>query len=71
MIKKIGCIILFNTAFVHQLHEIIFINFPKLLSVYIGVYSDEDRQHIEQIASKFKVKIRIFDAKTVDIWGRK
>jgi hypothetical protein len=45
--------------------------FPKLLSVYIGVYSDEDRQHIEQIASKFKVKIRIFDAKTVDIWGRK
>lgn len=44
--------------------------FPKLLSVYIGVYSDQNRQHIEQIESKFKVKVRIFDARTVDVWGR-
>jgi len=45
--------------------------FPKLLSVYIGVYSDQSRKHIEQIEFKFKVKVRIFDAKTVDVWGRK
>lgn len=45
--------------------------FPKLLSVYIGVYSDQSRKHIEKIQSKFKVKVRIFDAKTVDVWGRK
>ena len=44
--------------------------FPKLLSVYIGVYSDQDRQYIEQIEPKFKTKVRIFDAKTVDVWGR-
>lgn len=45
--------------------------FPKLVSVYIGVYSDQSRKHIEQIKSKFKVKVRVFDAKTVDVWGRK
>ena len=44
--------------------------FPKLLSVYIGVYSDQDRQHIEQIAPKFNTKVKIFDAKSVDIWGK-
>ncbi len=44
--------------------------FPKLLSVYIGVYSDQDRQHIEKIQSKFKTKVRIFDAKSVNVWGR-
>ena len=42
---------------------------PKLLSIYIGVYSEEDRRHIEQIAPKFKCKVRMFDAKTVDVWG--
>lgn len=44
--------------------------FPKLLSVYIGVYSDQDRQYIEQIKPKFKTKVRIFDARTVDVWGK-
>lgn len=44
--------------------------FPKLVSVYIGVYSDADKKHIEEIEHLFKVKIRIFDAKTVDVWGR-
>lgn len=44
--------------------------FPKLLSVYIGVYSENDKKHIEEIEHLFKVKVRIFDAKTVDIWGR-
>ncbi|MDH5573457.1 MAG: DUF4917 family protein, partial [Gammaproteobacteria bacterium] len=44
--------------------------FPKLLSVYIGVYSEEDRKHIEKIESKFITKVHIFDAKTLDIWGK-
>lgn len=44
--------------------------FPKLLSVYIGVYSDQDKEHIEKISSKFKCKVRIYDAKTVNVWGR-
>ena len=45
-------------------------DFPKLLSVYIGVYSEADKRHIEEIEHLFKVKVRIFDAKTVDVWGR-
>lgn len=44
--------------------------FPKLLSIYIGVYSDQDREHIEQIRNKFMCKVRIYDAKTANIWGR-
>jgi hypothetical protein len=44
--------------------------FPKLLSIYIGVYSDEDRQHIEQISNQFMCKVRIFDASSVNIWGK-
>lgn len=45
-------------------------DFPKLVSIYIGVYSDENRKHIEQIEKKFKCKVRVFDAKTVDVWGK-
>lgn len=41
----------------------------KLWSIYIGVYSDEDRKHVEQIKDKFRCKVHIYDAKTVDIWG--
>lgn len=44
--------------------------FPKLLSVYIGVYSEQDRKHIEQIEPKFATKVHIFDAKTLNVWGR-
>lgn len=44
--------------------------YPKLLSVYIGVYSDADKKHIEEIQHLFKVKVRIFDAKLVNIWGK-
>jgi hypothetical protein len=40
----------------------------KLWSIYIGVYSEEDIKHINQIAKKFKCKVRIFDAKTVCCW---
>lgn len=42
---------------------------PKLWSIYIGVYSHDDRQHIERIETQFKCKVHIFDAKTANIWG--
>lgn len=41
----------------------------KLWSLYIGVYSDEDRKHIENIEGKFKCKVHIYDAKTAPVWG--
>lgn len=40
----------------------------KLWSIYIGVYSDSDKNHIEQIEDKFKCKVHIYDAKTAHIW---
>ena len=40
----------------------------KLWSLYIGVYSDKDRKHIEQIEGKFKCKVHIYDAKTARVW---
>jgi len=40
----------------------------KLWSIYIGVYSDRDKQHIESIQHKFKCKVNLFDAKSVKIW---
>ncbi len=43
----------------------------KLWSIYIGVYSDEDRKHVEKIAGKFRCKIHIYDAKTANIWSSK
>jgi len=44
-------------------------DFPKLLSIYIGIYSDKDRKHIEQIESKFMCKVHLYDATSVDVWG--
>lgn len=41
----------------------------KLWSIYIGVYSDGDKKHIEKIEGKFKCKVRIYDAKTAPVWG--
>jgi hypothetical protein len=41
----------------------------KLFSVYIGVYSDEDYKHIQSIKSEIKCKVKIFDAKTANIWN--
>ena len=43
--------------------------FPKLLSIYIGVYSDGDRQRIENMEHRFKCKVHIYDAKTANPWG--
>jgi hypothetical protein len=41
----------------------------RLWSVYIGVYSDDDKKHIERISSKFSCKVRIYDATTAHVWG--
>ena len=41
-----------------------------LRSVYIGVYSEADKQHIESIEDKFKCKVHIFDSKTAKIWEK-
>lgn len=42
--------------------------FPKLYSVYVGVYSESDRKHIEAITGKFKCKVNLYDASTASIW---
>ena len=42
---------------------------PKLWSVYIGSYSEQDVEHIKSIEHKFHTKVRIFDAKTANVWG--
>ncbi len=42
---------------------------PFLASVYIGVYSEADLKHIKSIEKKFKVPVRVFDAKTVNVWS--
>lgn len=44
-------------------------DFPKLCSIYIGVYSDEDRQHIQEIQGKFRCKVHLYDARTAEVWG--
>jgi hypothetical protein len=41
----------------------------RLQSIYIGVYSNKDLEHINAIKKKFKVPLRVFDAKTVNVWG--
>lgn len=41
----------------------------KLWSIYIGVYSEADKKHIEQISGEFRCKVHIFDAKTAKVWG--
>lgn len=41
----------------------------KLWSIYIGVYSAEDKKRIEQIEGKFRCKVHVFDAKTAKVWG--
>jgi len=43
----------------------------KLWSVYIGVYSEENKKHIESIIPMFKCKVNLFDSKTVNVWGKR
>lgn len=45
-------------------------HYPKLISVYIGVFSESDYEHITKLRSKFKCKVNLFDAKTVNIWDK-
>lgn len=40
----------------------------KLWSIYIGVYTDEDRSHIQEISDRFRCKVRMFDSKTAPVW---
>ena len=42
---------------------------PKLWSIYIGVYSDADIQHVKSIEDRFHPKVRLFDARTANVWG--
>lgn len=42
---------------------------PKLWSIYIGTYSNEDVEHIKSIRHKFHAPLRIFDAKTANVWS--
>ncbi len=44
-------------------------SFPKLVSIYVGVYSEEDKAHMEKITGRFKCKIHMFNAKTANVWG--
>jgi hypothetical protein len=41
----------------------------KLWSVYIGVFSDEDLDHILEIQKSFKCKVIPYNARTANIWG--
>lgn len=40
----------------------------KLMSVYVGVFSEDDYQHMQSIRSKFHFKMECFDARTAHIW---
>jgi hypothetical protein len=40
----------------------------KLHSIYIGVYSDTDLEHIKRIENKFKCKVNLYNARTAKIW---
>ncbi len=40
----------------------------RLWSIYIGVYSEKDIDHINRIKNKFKCKVNLYDAKTARIW---
>lgn len=41
----------------------------RLWSIYIGVYSKDDIQHIKRIEHKFKCKVNLYDVKTANLWG--
>lgn len=42
----------------------------KLFNIYIDVYSQADVEHIESIKKKFRCKVRVFDSKSVNVWGK-
>lgn len=40
----------------------------RLRSIYIGVYSDSDYAHIKKIEKKFKCPVRLYNARTANVW---
>ena len=40
----------------------------KLMSVYVGAFSEADYQHMQSIRNKFHFKMECFDARTAHIW---
>ena len=42
---------------------------PKLWSVYIGVFSEADRQRAEEVAKQLHAKVHTYSAQTAAIWG--
>lgn len=42
----------------------------KLMSIYIGVFSQQDLDYIKTIESKFKCKVNVYDSKTANIWNK-
>jgi Domain of unknown function (DUF4917) len=42
----------------------------KLHSVYIGVFSQEDLDHVKSIESKFKCKVNVYKSTTANIWNK-
>lgn len=40
----------------------------KLFSIYIGVYSEADLEHIKNIQDKFDCKVNVYNAETANIW---
>lgn len=40
----------------------------KLFSIYIGVYSEADLEHIKNIQDKFDCKVNVYNAQTANIW---
>lgn len=40
----------------------------KLLSIYIGVFSNTDLDHILQIQNKFRCKVNLYNARTARVW---
>lgn len=40
----------------------------KLVSVYVGVFSEDDYKHMQSIKKKFQVKMECFNARTAHIW---
>jgi len=42
---------------------------PKLWSVYIGLYNEADINRVQALEKRIHAKVRIYDAKTVNVWG--
>ena len=40
----------------------------KLFSIYVGVFSEGDYNHMKSIEGKFQTKVNYFDARTAHIW---